>query len=368
MKVIIVGAGMFGASTAWHLVRQGASVTLVDRADAGRATAAGAGIVCPWMTIHPDPAYYAIASGGARYYPQLVADLAADGETDLGYRRVGSIAIPDDPAELDAIEQRLLTRQAGAPEMGEVRRLTPAQAVGLFPPLRHDRPGLHIAGTARLNGRLVAAAMLRAAQKRGAVVVEGEAELVVSNARAQGVRVNGSLLDADAVVVAAGAWAPALLAPLGITLNVVPQKGQIVHLRMNGTDTSLWPVLHPPASYYLLTFDDSRVVVGATREDNSGFDYRVTAKGQSEVLNVGLTVAPGLANAELIETRIGFRPMAPDNMPLLGPVPAIEGLLIGDGLGHSGLTLGPYAGRLLADATLWRTPDLDIGPFDPLRP
>jgi D-amino-acid dehydrogenase len=120
-------------------------------------------------------------------------------------------------------------------------------------------------------------------------------------------------------------------------------------------------------SYYLLTFDDSRVVVGATRETGSGFDYRVTAGGQAEVLNIGLAVAPGLAEAEVIETRIGFRPMGPRNRPLLGQCGGIDGLLVGNGLGASGLTIGPYAGALLADAACSRSTELDLTPYLPVQ-
>lgn len=86
------------------------------------------------------------------------------------------------------------------------------------------------------------------------------------------------------MVVAAGAWAPSLLLPLGVALPVEPQRGQIVHLQLPGRDTRDWPVVLPTSSHYLLAFDDSRVVVGATRESGVGFDYRVTASGQVEVL------------------------------------------------------------------------------------
>jgi D-amino-acid dehydrogenase len=127
-------------------------------------------------------------------------------------------------------------------------------------------------------------------------------------------------------------------------------------------------VVLPPGSHYLLAFDDSRVVVGATREAGAGFDCRVTAAGQAEVLNQGLAVAPGLASATLVETRIGLRPVGPDVRPMLGGVSGLDGLVIGNGLGPSGLTIGPYAGRLLAQAALGQAPDIDVAPYDPLRP
>jgi D-amino-acid dehydrogenase len=368
MHVIVVGAGILGASTAYHLARQGTAVTIFDRFDAGRATAAGAGIICPWISAVDNADYYAISSAGARYYPQLVSYLHEDGETDLAYRRVGSLVVPEDPAQLDAAEQTLADRRPGGPEMGTVKRLTPAQAVVLFPLLAPDRAAVHIEGAARVDGRLISAAMLRGAQKHGAVLRRDAMQIVVANGRARGVRTEDGTVEADVVVVTGGAWAPPLLKTLGLTLNVQPQRGQIVHLRVpGGVDTSHWPVLQPMNSYYLLAFDDSRVVVGATRETGSGFDYRVTAKGQAEVLNIGLSVAPGLANAEVVETRIGFRPMPPDVKPLLGTVNEVEGLVIGNGMSHSGLTVGPYSGTLLADVALGRRPALDLAPFAPLR-
>ena len=81
MKVVVVGAGVFGASVAYHLAREGAEVVVFDRDDAGRATSAGAGIVCPWLSAREDEGWLPLAFGAGRYYPQLVQDLAAEGET-----------------------------------------------------------------------------------------------------------------------------------------------------------------------------------------------------------------------------------------------------------------------------------------------
>lgn len=365
MKVIVVGAGILGGSTAYHLAREGADVTLVDRADEGRATAAGAGIVCPWGAPSEDASRYALLAHGARYYSQVVAMLAEDGERDLGYAQVGGLYVPADPGELAQVEQRLRVRTADAPQAGRIERLSPAETRALFPPLRPDQPAILVSGGARVDGRRLAAAFQRAAVKRRARLVAGSAELVMRGNRAMGVRVDGELIAADTVVVAAGAWAPDMLGPAGIRLVVAPQRGQIVHLRLPGTDTASWPVLLPLNSYYLLAFEDSRVVVGATRESNSGFDYRLTAAGVAEVLDAGLAVAPGLATWTIHEIRIGFRPMAHDDRPKLGPVPGVDNLIIGNGLGASGLAMGPYSGALLANATLGKPTDLALEPFAP---
>jgi len=367
MKIIVVGAGILGASAAYHLARNGAEVVIVDQAHDGRATAAGAGIVCPWASGVEDPVFYQLYADSGRYYADLVPALSALGETDLGFRRPGALIVSRDTTELAAIETVLRRRAAAAPEAGSITRLSPAETQALFPPLHPDFASVRVGGGARVDGRRLSAALLRAALHHGARMHHGQAALRATGDRVAGVLVNDTWIDADTVVVAAGAWAPALLAPLGIALSVEPQRGQILHLHLPAQDTKDWPVILPPGSHYLLAFDDSRVVAGATRESGAGFDNRVTAAGQAELLEQALSVAPGLGMATIIETRVGFRPVGQDVRPLLGRVSAMRGLFIGNGLGAAGLTIGPYAGRLLADAALGRTPPLDLTPFDPCR-
>jgi len=365
MHIVVVGAGILGASTAFHLARDGARVTVVDQAHEGRATAAGAGIICPWVSGADDAEFYRLYCEGGRYYGELIPALAEIGQTDLGYRQAGALIVSDDGAELAAFQRVLNRRSAETPEMGAISLLTEKDAAGLFPPLRRDFGGVHVAGGARVDGRRMAAGLLRAARHFGAVVRVGRAELVVVVSRIAGVTLGDEVIAADCVVVAAGAWAPEMLQD--IPLAIEPQRGQIVHLNLPGADTREWPVILPPGSHYLVPFDDGRVVVGATRESGVGFDYRVTAAGQAEVLVEALSVAPGLRAATIEETRVGFRPAGPGIRPLLGAVEHVAGLFVGNGLGAAGLTIGPFAGRLLADAVLGRTPALDLAPFDPLR-
>ncbi len=98
---IVIGSGILGASTAYHLAKQGADVTLVDRNDPGQATAAAAGIVCPWLTNRRNKAWYRLVKEGAKYYPTLIQQLRADGETETGYARVGAINIFDTEEKLN---------------------------------------------------------------------------------------------------------------------------------------------------------------------------------------------------------------------------------------------------------------------------
>jgi D-amino-acid dehydrogenase len=224
-----------------------------------------------------------------------------------------------------------------------------------------------VGGARRVDGRLVAAALARAAARRGAVIMSGRAELVRRrDGRATGVRVGGELVEADAVVAAAGAWANSFVPPGMVTVE--PQRGQIAHFSVQPADTTGWPVVLPAGKgHYLLAFDDHRVVAGATRETGSGFDYRVTAGGLAQVLREALAMAPGLGAATHLETRVGFRPMSPDGRPVLGLVPGTDALVAATGLGPTGLTLGPYAGAIAARIALGEPPGVGLAPFSPLR-
>jgi D-amino-acid dehydrogenase len=198
------------------------------------------------------------------------------------------------------------------------------------------------------------------------VVREGEACLAAGGGRVAGVRLGAELIEGDAVVAATGAWTRPFLQETGLAVPVEAQRGQIMHISMDGTDTSRWPVVLPGASgHYLVAFDGGRIVAGATREAGSGLDYRITPAGLAEILGEALAVAPGLADGTYLETRVGFRPVGPGIRPLLGPVRGLDGLVIATGLGATGLTMGPLAGSLAAQAALGLAPAIDLEPYIP---
>lgn len=362
VRVVVVGSGIVGASCAYSARTLGAEVVLADAALPGRATAAGAGIVCPWWSdLADDPVWYQFACQAARYYPGLIAELTA---ADVRYRQVGALILCT-PDEQEDVRQRFSARRAAAPEIGEVESLTGAQTRAMFPLLSAGRPAVHIAGAWRVDGGQVATALASAAAARGAVIKTGLAELVRRCGRVAGVSVGGEVIEADVVVLAAGAWASTVLPPR----MVEPQRGQIAHFSVDSAGTGGWPVVLPAGhGHYLVAFDDHRVVAGATRETGSGFDYRVTAGGLAEVLREALAAAPGLTGATHLETRVGFRPLSRDGRPVLGPVPGADGLVVATGLGPTGLTMGPYAGAIAARIALGEPPGIDLTPFSPERP
>ncbi|GAA0447818.1 FAD-binding oxidoreductase [Lentibacillus halophilus] len=361
---IIIGAGILGASTAYHLAKQGADVTLIDRNDPSQATAAAAGIVCPWLTNRRNKPWYRLVTEGAKYYPALIQKLENDGEMETGYARVGAINIFDTKEKLNNKMDLARQRQANTPEMGDVTALSPAETKALFPPVSDGYRAVHISGAARVNGSALCDALIRGAEKNGASVIRGNASLMSQGSTITGATVNGENYYADQVIVTGGAWAKDLLTPLGKNVLVTPQKAQIVHLNIPHTDTASWSVLMPPYNQYMLTFGGGKVVVGATQEDNAGFDERVTMGAVHEMFDKALKVAPGLSSSTYVETRVGFRPFTPGHLPIIGPVPHTEGLLIANGLGASGLTSGPYLGLELAKLALGQPTDLDLDDYD----
>lgn len=361
---IVVGAGILGASTAYHLAKAGADVTIIDRKDPGQATEAAAGIVCPWLSQRRNKAWYRLVKGGAKYYPKLIKQLEEDGETDTGYKQVGAIGLHTDDKKLEKMVERALKRREDAPEIGEVTQLTPEETKALFPPLSEEYGSVHVSGAARVNGKAVRDSLIRAAEKNGATILHGDAVLLHEGSRVTGVEVDGEKLPSDQVMLTTGAWSKELLEPLGYTYHLSSQRAQIIHLELQDIETGDWPVVMPPNNQYLLSFGEGRIVVGATHDDDVGFDYRVTAGGIHEILHKAIEVAPGLTDSTVVETKVGFRPFTPGFLPIIGPVPDVEGLLIANGLGASGLTSGPYLGAQLAQLALGEEIELKVDDYD----
>jgi D-amino-acid dehydrogenase len=249
-----------------------------------------------------------------------------------------------------------------------VTRLEPTRARSLFPLLGPAVLGaVHCAGAARIDGRRLLAALRARVLAAGAELRRGSAVIAVRAGRAVGVSLDSEEVEADAVVIAGGAWSSQALAPLGVELPVRPQRGQLVHLELPGQATGKWPVVLGFAHQYVLGFPESRLVVGATREDGVGYDYRVTAGGVRSVLDEGLRLAPGLRAATLLETRVGFRPVSEDRRPLLGALPGHPNVFVATGHAGYGLELGPHSGALVAELVMERSPGIDLAPFAPAR-
>jgi D-amino-acid dehydrogenase len=365
-RVLVAGSGVAGAGVAYALACGGAAVTVVDSGMDGQATAAGAGIVQPWSSATTG-ALHDLSAAAAEFYPALLAELSELGVRDVGYRRRGSLIVDAQEPHLAAVAERLAVRAARSPTVGPVSRLGPGEARRMFPPLADELAALYVPGGARVDGRRVRNGLLAAAAQRGAQVKPATVRLVQGPGGSTRATVDGDPHPADAVVVAAGAWTNRLLSPLGVQLPLAPQRGQISHLHLPATPTDEWPSVHTTLGHYLVAFEDGRVVAGATRETGSGWDARVTAAGQHLILADALRIAPGLAEATLLETRVGLRPLAADGLPLVGRLLHQPHVFVATGFGPVGLTLGPYVGQLLAEAILEVSDGGELAPFSPSR-
>jgi D-amino-acid dehydrogenase len=359
MRVIVVGSGIVGAVTSYHLATEGAEVLVVDAGYSGQATFAGAGVVFPWPIAGTGAGWEDFWWAAAAQYPILLSRLAADGEPDAGFDRVGAITVSDDPLD----PEPLYVARERDPSVGSIEVLPAGAPASHFPGLRENLSGLFVGGVGRVDGRLMQDALLRAAARYGARRLSGEARLVTAGSRVTGVEIDGEVHGAHAVVVAAGAWTAALCSPIGVTVPVVPQRGQIAHLQLSDVDTSSWPVIRSLRDHYLLAFPGGRIVAGATRESGTGFSFRQTAAGVHKILGDALGIAPGLADATLESVRVGFRPLSTTGRPIIGT--PMDGLVIATGLGASGLTLAPLTGLGAALLALSRPAPFDLAPFTP---
>lgn len=368
LEVAVIGGGIVGASTAYHLALRGARVTLIDRADPGQATLAGAGILPALDHFSGVGGMRPLLAAARASYPELVRALAAEGQVDAGYSVVGSlhVALTDDEERRLSEWARLAVelRDAGLGHIGAVTQLGPRDASRLFPLLGPRVLGaVHCAGAARVDGRRLLAALRAAFCERGGRWRRGHADVVIARDRVTHVTIDAERIGVDAVVVAGGAWSREIAARAGVELGVRAQKGQLVHLEVAAAGSERWPLVMGASWNYLVSFADQRVVAGATREDTSPLDARVTAGAVQSVLRAALELAPALESATLREVRTGFRPVSDDGRPILGACPSCANLYFATGHGGYGLEVGPYSGALLAELVTGAPVALDLTPF-----
>ena len=362
--VVVVGGGLVGAATAYQLARRGRSVALVDRADAGRATAAGAGILAPQTSATLTGDLLALSIAALRHYSELQADLAADGFPDTGYAQSDVLVVAtadDDTKRFARLREHLLDRH---PVL--VADISPSAAKERFPAFAKVTGALLASACARVDGRLLVAAIRAAGRARGVVELEGDAVRIESGRTGALVQLqNGTELPAGDVVVAAGAWSAELVAGLGVALPVEAQRGQIVHLHSAAAVDAGWPIVEGLRGHYILPWPSGRVVCGATRETGSGLDPSLTLAGCEEVLREARRLAPGLGPARILEWRVGLRPLSTTGRPLVGALPGLAHVHVATGHGPNGLLLGPYCGMLLAESLASGRPPAELALLSP---
>jgi glycine oxidase len=350
--VVVVGGGVIGLAIGWRAAAAGLRVAIVDPRPAGGASDVAAGMLAPVTEAeYAGQPLLALNLAAARRYPSFAAELEEASGRPAGYRRTGTLAVAFDADDRAALRELLAFQE----ELGldsawlsgrEARRLEPMLAPGVA-------GALHVPGDHQVDNRLLAAALLAAADRAGADLWRCRvSEVLLAGERVIGVRLDDDgVLSADHVVLAAGCWSGAFPGlPDAVRPPVRPVKGQILRLRL--------PAGHPGlltrtvqgtargTHVYLVPRASGEVVVGATVEEQP--DTRVTAGGVYDLLRAAHALVPGVTELTLTETAAGLRPGTPDNAPILGPAP-VPGLVYATGHYRNGVLLAPVTADAIAE-------------------
>ena len=407
MKVLVLGGGVIGVTSAYYLARAGHEVTLLERQEglALETSYANAGEISPgysspwagpgvplkavrWLlmkhgplAIRPrlDPAMWSWAlrmlrnCTSARYAINKsrmvpLAEYSRDclralrAETGIFYdeRSQGTLQLFRMQKQLDGIGGdvevlkkfgipfEVLDREGCAvaePALGRVRE----KFVGGLRLPGDETGDCHIFTTK------LAALASAAVDFRHGVTVQ---KLLHDGRRATGVRTSEGPIEADAVVIALGSYSPRLLRPLGIRIPVYPIKGYSLTLPI--ADEAAAPVSTVMDETYKIAITrlGSRIRVGGTAEI-AGYDLSLRPSRRAPLEHSVSDLFGGGGRVEEATFWCGLRPMTPDGPPILGPS-GIDGLYLNTGHGTLGWTMACGSGRVLADIVSGRTPEVDV--------
>ena len=345
-NLAIIGGGIVGATAAYYALKEGHTVTLYEDGT-GQATKAAAGIICPWFTLRRNKPWYYLVSQGAEFYRRFMADLAEDGlNTDLIFQEVGALLVRKNESSLMRVQERAQERRPASPSIGEVASLSAQEAMDKFPLLETSYPASFVSGGARLDGAALIQELHGLIPKLGGKLIHGQAQLI--NDGGQQVSVLGPQKDTksyDAILLACGAWLPHILEPLGYEVAISPQKGQLFSVYQPDWAGNTWPVVMPPGKFDIIPFQNGELVIGATHENDRGYDLNIEAERLAELQERASSMLPFLSEQVAYhQVKVGIRAYTPDYAVLVGPVPELNSVWAVSGLGSSGLTSGPFLG------------------------
>ncbi|WP_448202502.1 glycine oxidase ThiO [Azospirillum sp. sgz302134] len=362
-SVAILGAGVIGLSIAWRLAAAGCRVEVFDRGAVGRgASHAAGGMLAACVETEPgEESLLPLTRASQALWPAFAAELEAASGLPVDLRTEGTMVIAlnaDDAAKVRVLHQ--FQHGLGLP----VEWLTGAEVRRREPYLQPGVAGaLFCAGDHQVDNRKLASALHAAVLCAGGVVHEHTevTRIEVRNGRVAGLRVGDRLVEADRVVLAAGAWAGGIEGlPPAARPPVRPVKGQMICVRMDERLPLLRHVVWTPGTY-LIPRLDGRLLIGATTEER-GFDDRLTAGGQFALLEGAWRALPGIAELPIEESWAGFRPGSRDDAPILG-LSAVEGLILATGHHRNGILLTPVTADSIARLILTGEADPVIQPF-----
>jgi glycine oxidase len=356
---VIVGGGVIGMLTARELVQKGAQVTLVERGRlGGESSWAGGGILAPLYPWQHPAAISDLASWSQHCYPQLCQRLTDATGIDPEWTRSGLLI-------LDAAERSHAIRWTGGVHMS-IELLDRDTIEHLEPRLARDvDTAVMLPDLAQVrNPRLVTALQVDLIN-RGVEVLEHTAvtALLMKDDRVTAVETSSGRIDANHVVIAAGAWSGTILKRLNIIQDVVPVRGQM--LLYQAVPGLIGHVI-VSKGYYIIPRRDGHILVGSTVE-HTGFDKSTTAQAATELKRIAISLVPDLERHEIKRQWAGLRPGTASGMPYIGAHPLIAGLFVNTGHYRNGLLLAPASARLLVDIMMGNQPIVDPVPYTLVR-
>jgi glycine/D-amino acid oxidase-like deaminating enzyme len=334
--ITVIGAGIIGASIAWHLTVSGAKVRLVAPLAGGVATPTSfAWINASWG--NPEP-YFRLRTRSMREWQRLAAEVP-----DLSVSWCGGLCwdLPRDDLLVYARDHAAWGYGIRTVTADEASRIEPGVRAGLLPDV-----AVHVAEEGAAEPVAATLALIADARRRGAEIVDAEVTaLREKNGRIVGSKTSAGDIDCDSVVLAAGAGTAVLAASVGITVPVETPPGLIVHSkpvakRLNG--------LVLATELHVRQTAEGRIIAGS---DFGGTDPGVDPEGAARDLFD--KVKAFLNDGDQLEIdfhTVGYRPTPKDGFPVVGGVPGLEGLYLA--VTHSGITLAPAIGRFAADEIL----------------
>jgi glycine oxidase len=354
--VVVIGGGVIGCAVAYELSRRGAGVTLVEpRAIGAGASQASAGMLAPFHEGRHDPLLQKLGIASLDVYEEWASTLGAD---RIGYRREGSVEIAFDEGD-----QRQLRDLAAALDADDVEHawLDPAALRIVEPDVASLALGaLVIPSHGVADVPALTRTLWERAANSGARRIDAAAERVSGTGGSVRVETRTGSVAATHVVLAAGSWAGLVDVAGAPRLPVRPVRGQLVVLDC-GRRISARALWGPRA--YAVPRPDGSLLIGATVEE-AGFDEQPTAGGVQSLLAAAIEMLPATASAVLAAIRVGLRPGTPDDRPIIGRSPIVEGLIYATGHYRNGALLAPLTGVLVSDLVEGR----DVAALAPLAP
>ena len=359
--LIIVGAGLAGSSSAWHIAQHAQERILLLEREPWAGTQATAQNAAMIRALPGQADLSPFAEAGQAFWNRLPDELVIP----YAFRPVGSLLLASEPATLSALE----TEVEQARLRGLDCRIVDAPEIRAEYPLLRDCPLLGAAFTAQdgiADPSALNEAWLSGARGRGVTLElsRGVQRLLVDDGRIQGVQLrDGQLLSAPAVLVAAGAWSGQLLAGSGLRDHELrPHRRHLFCTvedpRIPEDHPFVWHLDHqayfrPESGGFLFSACDETEVDPGPAETEPGIEAFAHERLQA--------VFPFLSEIPLKRHWAGLRTFRPGAGFLLGPDPEIPGLIHASGLGGHGVTCAPEVGRRVAQA--WRkTGGRDLSP------